>query len=479
MRAGEFKDKKVLVMGLGVLGGGVATTKWFVKHGAKVTVTDLRTRRELAVSIRALGTSAKKVKFVLGHHRPGDFKTHDLIVVNPAVPRESKFLKIARRAGNDITNDAKIFLDLVRNPVVAVTGTRGKTTTTNWIAHFMKGRHLSAVAAGNTPEMPLLSVIDRLVSTKIPAVVELSSWQLEQVDRARRGPDIAIITNLYPDHLNRYRGMNDYARAKANIFARQKKTQSLILNAEDEWTPFFLKRKLKSATYFFSLKPLPGNRDGIYLSHNRVLSNFRKSDFRKLKTEVLNARAVRAFAPQGTHNLRNLLAAMLAAHLLGIPWPEIRRRIPTLPQIPFRQEFIVTRKHLTVVNDTAATSPDGTIAALARFKNKNLILIAGGTDKKLEFNGWARAVKRRVKPERLFLLGGSATKKMVRALRRVGYFGKSYPQLFEELPSLIRAVKEKVRQDTSSFVLFSPGAASFEKFRNEFDRGRKFNLYWR
>ena len=486
----NFKNKKVLVMGLGKLGGGTATTKWFVKHGAKVTVTDLRTRKNLASSIRALGRAAHKVRFVLGKHRAEDFRRNDLIVVNPAVPRESPYLAIARKAGREITNDAKIFFDLVTNPIAAVTGTRGKTTTTNWLAHLARGVHRRIAAAGNTPEMPLLALIDRLKDKKTPAVLELSSWQLEQVDKAHlpaeapakegHAPDVAVITNLYPDHLNRYPGIRDYARAKANIFKRQTPAQALILNADDAWTPFFLREKPRGRVYFFSLKPLHKSRGGIFISGRRA---FFKKDAKR--TVVLGPREMRPLVALGNHNLQNLLAAMLAAHLLGIPWREIQKRIATLPQIPFRQEFIVARlpagrqgRHLTVVNDTAATSPDGTIAALARFKNKNLILIAGGTDKKLEFGGWARAVKRCVKPECLFLLGGSATEKMVRALRRSGYFKQSYPQPFEELSSLIRAVKKKVRQNTPSFVLFSPGAASFEKFKNEFDRGRKFNLYW-
>ncbi|MFH1193254.1 MAG: UDP-N-acetylmuramoyl-L-alanine--D-glutamate ligase [Candidatus Jorgensenbacteria bacterium] len=470
----DFKNKKVLVMGLGKLGGGIATTRWFVKHGARVTVTDIRTRQNLASSIRALGAAAKRVKFVLGKHRVADFQKNGLIVVNPAVPRESPYLTIARKAGREITNDAKIFFDLVANPIAAVTGTRGKTTTTNWLAHLAGGARRGIAAAGNTPEMPLLTLIDKLRDKRTPAILELSSWQLEQVARARRGPDVAVITNLHPDHLNRYRDIRAYARAKANIFKRQTPAQALILNADDAWTPFFLREKPRGRIYFFSLKPLPKNRDGMYVSGEKTF--FKEGAER---TAVLGPREMALLAARGNHNLQNLLAAMLAAHFLEIPWRAMRRRTATLPQIPFRQECIVAQKRLTVVNDTAATSPDGTIAALERFKNENLILIAGGTDKKLEFGGWARAVKRRVKPENLFLLEGSATKKMVRALRRIGYFKQPYPQVFEELPSIIRAVKKKTRQSTPSFVLFSPGAASFEKFKNEFDRGRKFNLYWR
>ncbi len=461
-------------MGLGRLGGGVATAKWFARHGARVTVTDLRARRELTSSLRALGRTARHMRLVLGRHDLRDFRTHDIVAVNPAVRRESPYLAAAKRAGSELVNDAKIFFDLVPNPIVAVTGTRGKTTTTNWIAHLLRGRYPRVRAAGNTPEMPLLSLIDTLRTHRDPAVVELSSWQLERIGRARRGPDVALITNLYRDHLNRYPRMESYARAKANLFRRQSAAQAVILNAENPWTRFFLRQRPRSRVYFFSLKPLPKNRDGIYVSRGCI--RFKEE---KKSAEVLGRRATRALAPLGRHNLQNLLGAMLAAHLMGATWRETRARLRNLPAVPFREEIVVARKNLTVVNDTTATSPDGTIAALDRFRDRDLILIAGGTDKELEFAGWARAVKRRVRPERLFLLEGSATEKMVRALSAARYFKGSYPQLFATFPEIIKAVKRKVRQSGAPVVLFSPGAASFEKFKNEFDRGRKFNLYWR
>ena len=120
----DVKGKKVLVMGLGLLHGGVATTKWLVKHGARVTITDLKTRKELASSIKSLGAVARKVRFVLGGHKEEDFRTHDIVVVNPGVPRTSPFLQIAREAGLEIINDAVVFFDFARNPTVAITGTK-------------------------------------------------------------------------------------------------------------------------------------------------------------------------------------------------------------------------------------------------------------------------------------------------------------------------------------------------------------------
>ncbi|MDO8751933.1 MAG: Mur ligase family protein, partial [Candidatus Wolfebacteria bacterium] len=171
----SLRGKKVLVMGLGLLGGGVATTKWLVKQGARVTVTDLKTRKELLPSIKALGLAAKKVRFVLGRHDEEDFRAHDYIVVNPGVPKESPYLKIAKRAHIRIINDAVLFFEYLpkENPIIAVTGTRGKTTTTNWIAHLLRARWPNVRAAGNTPENPLLKELERIVA--------LPEWIPDQV----------------------------------------------------------------------------------------------------------------------------------------------------------------------------------------------------------------------------------------------------------------------------------------------------------
>lgn len=462
-------------MGLGVLGGGVATTAWLVKHGAKVTVTDLRSKKELTSSLKALRAIAHKVTFVLGKHRAADFKTHDLVVVNPAVRRESEFLKIARKAGRAVVNDARIFFDTVANPTIAITGTRGKTTTTNWAAHLLRARDRGVFAAGNTPDRPLLMDLDRLTHrSETPAVVELSSWQLEFLHEARRAPDIAVITNIYADHLNRYRDIEAYATAKAFIFQNQNPAQALVLNRDNRWTPFFLRMKPRGKIYLFSTGTLPSNAQGIFLKNGTLI--FREASS---STTVANRTFVQDFVRTwGIHNLENLLAAMLASHLSGLSWQTIFARINSLPSIPFRQEMIVRRKNLLVVNDSAGTSPDAVVAALARFKSPSAYLITGGTDKKLDFRGLARAIKSSIPAPHVFFLNGSATKKLIAELTRAGFFKKNPPQIFEDLPAILLAIREHLRvtkHQSPATVLFSPGAASFEKFKNEFDRGNQFS----
>lgn len=445
-----FKNKKVLVMGLGLLGGGIATTKWLVKHGAKVTVTDLKTRKQLALSIKALGPIAKKIKTVLGKHRDIDFKMNEIVVVNPAVPRQSKYLKIAKRHGARLENEASIFFELCKNPVIGVTGTRGKTTTVNWIYHLLKRKFPNAVLTGNSSEKPMLNVLDKL-DGKSPVVVELSSWHLEFLPLSRQAPHIAVITNIYPDHLNRYRSLEDYALAKANILKNQVKNDYLILNGSNKWLKFFLKKfaswQIKGKVVYPSLEAV------------KNAGEFREG--------------------HGEHNLENLAVAVAVVRLVGVPKALVEKGIASLPQVKFREETVYRSRNLRIVNDTTATSPDGTIAALRRFGKENLILIAGGTDKNLEFDEWAEFVKKFLKPERLFLLNGSATKGMVSALGKIGFWKNRKPNLFDDFKKLLMAVRKGVKHEKKAVVLFSPGAASFEKFKNEFDRGEKFNLYFR
>lgn len=448
-------------MGLGVLGGGLATAKWLVQQGAKVTVTDLRSRQELVNSIKSLGSAGKKINFVLEKHQLADFQKNEVIVVNPAVRRESEFLKAAKKAGRILTNDARIFFDSVENPIIAVTGTRGKTTTTNWIAHLLKGKYPKVVAAGNSSDIALLDLVSRLSDKKTPVVVELSSWQLEFLNDSKRGPDIAVITNIYPDHLNRYKNVRDYASAKANIFKNQKASQFLILNKDNDWTKFFLVKKPRAGICFFS-------------AHDKKIISDKKNI---LPVDFLN----KFVLEKGEHNVANLLAASAAARLFGLNWPEIKKRIKNLPAISYRQETILNRKNLTVINDSAGTSPDAVIAAIDRFRKQGRVfLVTGGTDKNLIFGDLARKIKENIKPSDLFLLNGSATKKLLKELEKLRYFKNQPIRLFEDLGNLLKTANLYFGQPNLAkekrFLVFSPGAASFEKFKNEFDRGDKFNL---
>jgi len=470
-----LKNKNVLVVGLGVLGGGVSTVKWLVRQGAKTTITDLQTKKQLQQSIKELGTIALKIKFVLGKHNESDFKLNDIIVVNPAVKIEgNRFLKIAKRAGKLIVNDLAFFLEYSKKFVIAITGTHGKTTTTNWIAHFISSKYPKTKAGGNSSDEALLKLLSKMSGNKKrPSVLELSSFQLEIANHIKRSPNIALITNLYQDHLNRHGSMKKYALAKANIFKNQNERQNLIFNKDNEWTPFFLKQNPKAKIFFFSQKPLLKNENGIYIKKNFLY--FKNGETEKI---IFSAQKLIAFRNnQGEHNLQNLMGSLLASHLFGIPWNTLKKRITSLPSIPYREQIILQKKNLIIVNDSAGTSPDAMTAALKRFSNKNCFVITGGTDKNLDFKYWAKEVKKYIKSNRIYFLNGSATQKMISELKKIKFFKSASPLIFEDLKKILISVKKEVDIQTDTTILFSPASASFEKFKNEFDRGEKFTLY--
>src|SRR3990167_4118161 len=212
----SFKDARVTVMGLGRYerGSGIAASKWLLRHGANVTITDLNLEADLAHQVDVLRSYTPRAYdpvFVFGEHRAEDFEQADLIIQNPGVPRESEFLTLARANNIPIESDTSLFLRFCPFPVCAVTGTRGKSTTTAMIGEMFKRVHARAIVAGNIQHSPLEELDWLLVEKEpVPIVLELSSWMIESVNHLERMPDIAVLTNLYEDHLNRYADYRSY-----------------------------------------------------------------------------------------------------------------------------------------------------------------------------------------------------------------------------------------------------------------------------
>lgn len=453
-------------MGLGRLGGGVATTNWLLRHGAKVTVTDLRTKEELKDSLKKI---SKKVSGVFGTHRKEDIAKSDMLVINPAVRLHNPLVQYAREQGVSVENELTLFFRFAESPLIGVTGTRGKTTTVHWAAHFLSRALAKDIhPIGNNPKRPFLKELDGL-KKNAPATLELPSWQLELLPEANKSPHIALITNLFPDHLNTYPSIEAYAEAKANIFRWQTPDDFLILNYGNEWTSFFLSKKPKSRIFYFSAKPLPRVVDGIFVKNERVV--FQKDGVQKPLGRISGFE--RAF---GKHNLENLLAATLATRLFFPRFKLSSSVIKTLPSVPFRQEILSRSGKQTVVNDSAATTEEATIAALRRFSRgskKQCVLITGGTNKNLSYCQLAKEIKRRILPKHLILLEGSATDILERELQNIGY-GDTRACRHGTLRECVSRASE-ILAPKHKTILFSPGAASFEKFKNEFDRGEQFN----
>ncbi len=475
MKTPNFKNKKVLIFGLGLLGGGIATAKWFYKRGAQLRITDLKDKKALKRSLKKLKNI--KAKYILGKHRKEDFDWADIIAVNPGVSYKNEFIKYALEKSKIVENDCSLFFQYAKGDIIAITGTRGKTTTTTWTYEFLsKFFNKKVILGGNQPDKSLLKIIDKTRDDSV-SVLELSSFQLEFYRHNQKAPKIAVITNILNDHLNRYSSFEEYAAIKAKIFQNQTEGDYLILNLNNQWTKFFLKLKPKSQIYFVSLKNLPRNLNGAFIKDKW----FYIKDNKKL-IKVLNINKFKKI--YGEHNLYNLLFSFLASFLYlkeqGIEIKKIlevlKREIMKLKTPEFRQQIVYKNKKLIIINDSAGTTPDATLAALRRFYEGkiNFILITGGTDKNLEFKSLAKEIKKKIKPENLILLNGSATQKLINELIKLKY-ELIKENICENLKDCLQKAFFSINKKYKNIILFSPGAASFEKFKNEFDRGKKFN----
>jgi len=432
-------------LGLYVNGSGIRAAKFFIGKGDEVLITDLKNKRELASQIIELrkfcAKNNKKMPFLhLGGHKKEDFKNNDIVMRNPGVPKDSPFLKIARKTGAQIETDISIFMKSCDATIIGVTGTRGKSTTTALIYEILKIKYPRVWLGGNIKVSPL-SFIEKIKPSDI-VVLELSSWMLENFNEYKIAPHIAVVTNIYPDHLNTYKNMAEYTSAKKNIFKYQKTGDYLVLNKENKIT-----------------KKWKGYCKTIYFSKNQpFLSLFNKKNKIEIKLK-------------GDHNLENIGAALTVAKIMKVPKIKIKKVLKNFGGLSDRQEVIAKKNGIVFVNDTTATTPDGAIAALHTFgaeqKNKKIILIAGGKDKRLEYKQLAKEIKKYCKA--IIFFPGTATEKINYQLSIINY------QLIIMAKDMKDAVK-KARQQAirGDMVLLSPAAASFGLFKNEFDRGEQF-----
>ena len=448
----SFKKLRVTVMGLGLHGGGLATALFFARRGARVTVTDLKDEKTLKSSLARI--RELDIRLVLGGHEEKDFLETDLVIKNPAVPQDSPFLNLARERLIPVETDLSVFLSLSSSPLIAVTGSKGKSTTALAIHRCLKGWFPGARLGGNITVSPL-SFLEELKKDD-PVVLELSSWQL--ADLAGKGlpsPKISLMTVIFPDHQDRYPDMESYIADKKVIFQHQGAEDFAIFNLQDPFQKWF-PRETGAKARFFSDRPLQPGLEGAGLDNNTGWI----AEGGEIK-QILE----KSLSVPGEHNRLNLLAAGLAAHLFGLSPETIRASLRDFPGIEHRLEYIGEKNGLKFYNDSAATIPQALSAALKSLKPP-VILIAGGTDKNLDFEP---AMPDFRIPDKIVLLEGSASDKLERLLDRDGIDNQG------PFSSLKEAFAEACAQARpGSSVLFSPGCASFEMFLNEFDRGRKF-----
>lgn len=453
-----FYGKRVTVFGLGLHGGGVGTVQFLFRSGARITVTDIKTKEQLAPSLQKL-SGLKGITYVLGQHREEDFTRADRIIISPAIPWVNPYVKRALDRGIPVDMDSSIFFTLCPNKIIGVTGTKGKTTTATFIHTILRKSGIDAVLVG-VGQIPVLPMLENIKKNTV-VIFELSSWRLSALKRIRKSPCIGVFKNFLPDHLNYYRTMDQYFDDKSAIYRFQSKSDWMVINGEDEKLRS-IEESIPSRIFSFSWKDV-GKKDSVFVREGVITLREQGLETTLIPLEKVSLR--------GRHTNINLLAAIGALRAFGIPISKIYKGIGACKDIPHRLEFVRDVMGVRYYNDTAATIPEATISAVESF-TQPIILIAGGSHKGLLYREFVEQVSHRVK--QLILLKGDASDSIQKALK--SFLGDKYR---EEEYFIADSMKQAIRHAQSmatsgDVVLLSPAAASFGMFRDEFDRGNQF-----
>jgi UDP-N-acetylmuramoylalanine--D-glutamate ligase len=449
----QLTGKRALVMGLGTRQGGVGVTRYLIDQGAEVTVTDLGDAESLQPSLDALRDLP--VNYRLGEHVNEDFDNAEVIVRNPGVPVDSPWLERARSRGTPIEMEMSLFFRACPAPIIGITGTKGKTTTATLCASIFALSRPDTVLAGNMGTSAL-DQLDRIESDT-PVILELSSWQLEGLALYEMSPDIAVLTNVSEDHLNRYPSMAAYIEAKRHITRFQSVDDTFIVNRNDHdcWES----RKMTRARVI-PFGYLHTDEDGAGVEHGHLY--WQRAGIR---SPLIDASEIPL---PGDHVVSNALAAAATSLLGGVRLHDVRAALREAQNVPHRQELVATINGVDYINDTTATAPAAAIAALETFHDREIVLIAGGAGKKTNLQRFAALAADRA--AWIVLLEGEETPRLQELLAAAGA---------ERIIGPLSSIGSAVEQATSkampgAVVLLSPGCASFGMFRDEFDRGEQF-----
>ncbi len=452
-----FLGKRITVFGLGLNMGGVGTVAYLAKGGAReIIVTDIKTREELAPSIKQLA-AYKNITYVLGQHRPEDFTRVDMVVKNPAIPWTNEYIKLALNHHVPVEMDSSLFFQLCEAPIIGVTGSKGKTTIATLIAHILEQAGRSVVRVGIS-QVGVLGMLDRVTKGSV-VVFELSSWRLSALAREKKSPHIAVLSNIYPDHLNYYKTMARYMADKATIFRFQKARDVVIANFDNVLVQEMVQDTPGALLWTSSVGRIEG--DGAWLADDTLFLSSNN------KEQVLLP--VNEVPLRGKHNIDNVLSAALAALAYGLSLKEVRAGVKSFSGVSHRLEKISEKNGVVYYNDTAATIPDAAVAALRSF-SEPIILLAGGSDKNLDFQSLAKEIL--IRPKQTILFKGAGTDNLLEALATLSPASKNTFPVVGSMAEAIRLAEESATP--GDVVLLSPGAASFGLFKNEFDRGEQF-----
>jgi UDP-N-acetylmuramoylalanine--D-glutamate ligase len=444
----ELNGKRVLVVGLGK--SGVASALFLKAHGARVTVSDTKSGDDLRNEIPVLLDHGITVE--TGGHGERTFQGQDLIVVSPGVPIDAPPLAQARSLGESVIGEIELAAQFLPGPIIAITGSNGKTTTTTLTGEIMAAGGFPTLVGGNIGT-PAISLAERATRDSV-IVLEVSSFQLETIQTFR--PKVSVVLNVTPDHLDRHRTFDAYVNAKARIFENQRGDDFTVLNADDP-TCVSMAARTKAQVFWFSRQKEVER--GAWVREGAVL--FRDS---RGQREILQ---VSDIPLKGAHNLENVLAAVCAGALMGCAPEKIRQAVANFKAVEHRLEFVATIRGVDYYNDSKATNVDATIKALESFP-ANIHLILGGKDKGSDYSVLNDLLRQRVK--RVYTIGAAAAKieSQIVSTKNGG------PELIhaETLENAIR--KASTIAQPGDIVLLAPACASFDQFKNYEQRGGLF-----
>lgn len=435
-------------MGLGLFGGGVGVSKYFASQGARVLVTDLRDESQLQESLEALKDFS--IEYRLGKHCEEDFLKADLVIVNPGVPDNSPFLQLVQSRNIPIDTEIHIFMKQVKAPMIGITGSNGKSTTTAMIEHILKTAGYKTWLGGNIgrsllEELPNIKPEDRVV-------LELSSFQLERISNI--SPHIAVITNLSPNHLDRHKTMENYARAKQNLLRYQKERDFCVLNGRDVEVRSWNNITPSQSMIFGSIE------GDVFIQDGWMIAKKQGTRIPIMQTSDIPL--------PGKVNQENAMAASCVGIAQEVPCETIASALKTFSGLPHRLQFLGIKAGRKIYEDSDATTPESTMAAIETL-NQPIVLLAGGSNKNFSYEKLGKAIAQKVKVA--ILMGETAP------MLEQSILPKDNIQIVraENIEKAIEYARNLSSEGDS--VVLSPASASFGMFRNFVERAEVFKKF--
>jgi len=463
-----LSGKNILVMGLGGFGGGEGVARFLVAQGANVTITDAKPAEKLDATLKRL--AGLPLTYRLGEHRPEDFETCDALVVNPAVKPENEFVQIVEKRGAPILTEIGLFVSHCKGRILGVTGSKGKSTTASLLAAFL-ARHPDGrkTRLGGNIGRSLLDALDQIEPHE-RVVLELSSFQLYRLGQQHWSPPMALWTLLFPDRLDGHGSMHDYIEAKSQILRHQRPEDLAILQENSERREV-IEASVKGRMALISDEKVPAL--GAFLEHGTSTPG-QRGQITLVNGNQHETLCIRnACRLRGDHNLFNIAQAAFAAWIEGVPAGRIEDTLHQFEPLPHRLELVATIDGVEFVNDSISTTPQASAAGMRAFAGRRLHVIAGGSDKGLEYDDWGLETTELA--TRVFLLGEIAGKlqdAVLNARRRSQTAHLREICMVSSLEEAIQSAAEGAKP--GDVVLLAPATASYDMFRNFEERGEAF-----